>query len=272
MSFTAEGWARKQVCGSMAAKAVLLCLAWYADRNGEDAYPSIATICRIVEAVERTVRKALSELEKRDLIERETRTAPNGRCISTMYRLKIRETTTAKMQGSNSGASAKEQEVFVIGEEPRPLQKSRHTPAKEQASPLQKRRGHYIEPLNEPKSPTGSTRVSGLFGDEAPVIDLHTSVEQAVADWNEVCGERMPKVRGMTDARRQRLRAVLTKQFPKPGSWRRFCGYVAEQDFLAGGRFGIDWIIKPGNLIKVIEGNYVNERERQPQRRSGAIP
>jgi hypothetical protein len=151
MSFAAEGWAWEQVAPSSAAKAVLVCLAWYADRLGSDAYPSMATLCRRTQQVERTVRKALKELSAAGLIERERRFAPNQRCISTMYRLILRETTPANMQGHNGRATpanpqpfgnptpANMPEVFGVGEEPQPRSKSSRTPAKEQEN-------LYLEP------------------------------------------------------------------------------------------------------------------------------
>lgn len=47
--------------------------------------------------------------------------------------------------------------------------------------------------------------------------------------------------------------------------WREFCKKVAASDFLCGRTekpfsCGIDWILKPGNFTKILEGNYDNKK------------
>lgn len=141
MSFTAEGWAWQQKTASSAAKYVLICLGWYANEVGENAYPSIRTICLRTQLNERTVRKAIGDLVVAGLVEVEQRTAPNGRDISNRYRLMFVERAPAKMQ-----------DQFVVGEapvemqdascksaappEPDPLQKCSGPPADVQGNPL----------------------------------------------------------------------------------------------------------------------------------------
>lgn len=100
MSFAAEGWAWAQPCPSSPAKFVLICLAWYANKEGERAFPSIATICRQTHLNERTVRKALSSLVLAGLIDQHIRPGddPDHRHKSTEYRLKIQEQPPANMQ------------------------------------------------------------------------------------------------------------------------------------------------------------------------------
>ena len=137
MSFAAEGWAWKQEAPSSSAKLVLVCLGWYADKIGTDAYPSMPTICRRTQLVERTVRKAIKDLLEAGLIGREHRTAPNQRCISNIYRLIIRESTPANMQGQrNAPTPADLPEVFAVGEEPRPPHFRRGSPANVQGNPV----------------------------------------------------------------------------------------------------------------------------------------
>jgi DNA-binding transcriptional ArsR family regulator len=106
MSFTAEEWAWKQrcfsdKCSSCAAKLVLLCLSWYADKEGERAFPSIPTICKRTELAERTVRKALEALTDSGLIESHVRAGDNEqkRHMTTEYRLIIRELPLVDLPG-----------------------------------------------------------------------------------------------------------------------------------------------------------------------------
>jgi len=67
MSITALNWAGRTVTGSASRKAVLLCLANYANEQNE-AYPSVETISRITELNAKTVRLALNEMESNGLI------------------------------------------------------------------------------------------------------------------------------------------------------------------------------------------------------------
>lgn len=67
MSITALNWAGRTVTGSASRKAVLLCLANYANEQNE-AYPSVETIARITELNAKTVRLALNEMESNGLI------------------------------------------------------------------------------------------------------------------------------------------------------------------------------------------------------------
>lgn len=105
MSLTTTKWAWLQDCRtekgrpSSAAKLVLVCLADYAAETGERAYPSIGTICKRTLLDDRTVRKALVDLQRAGLIEQHERHQPGERQLSFEYRLKMREATPPKMGG-----------------------------------------------------------------------------------------------------------------------------------------------------------------------------
>lgn len=75
----------------------------------------------------------------------------------------------------------------------------------------------------------------------------------------------LPQVRQHTDSRRQQVRRHWRSDPEKQSVdwWRRFFAYASESDFLTGraGRWHaccFDWLIKPANFVKVIEGNYEN--------------
>jgi hypothetical protein len=90
MSFAAENWAWGQDCGGGVAKSVLAYLSFKADRYNGKCWPGLDTIIKAVQHTERAVRKALDELVRRKLIEREQRFDKKGRCITTLstgYRL-----------------------------------------------------------------------------------------------------------------------------------------------------------------------------------------
>jgi len=103
MSFTATNWAWDQACPSSAAKLVLVCLADHANKTGERAFPSIPTICKRTQLVERTVRKALADLISCGLIHRHDRKSGRQQ-LSAEYRLIMRETPPANLQGPTPDA------------------------------------------------------------------------------------------------------------------------------------------------------------------------
>jgi len=101
MSFVAEGWAWEQECPTSAAKLVLVCLAWYANKEGERAFPSIPTICRRTHLNPKTVRRALSLLCSSGLTERCLRPGDDAGKphLSAEYRLRIGDTPLPNTAG-----------------------------------------------------------------------------------------------------------------------------------------------------------------------------
>jgi len=81
--------------------------------------------------------------------------------------------------------------------------------------------------------------------------------------WNDICGEVCPKARGMTDARRKALLARFAEMGNDPQQWVLFCRKVRASPFLSTKlQPGLDWVIKPANILKILEGNY-DERQQQ---------
>lgn len=76
---------------------------------------------------------------------------------------------------------------------------------------------------------------------------------------------QLPKVQKLTDARKGQLRS-LWQEHPSLNWWERYFEYIAQSDFLCGradGRNGqppfvadLEWITKPSNHAKIIEGKY----------------
>lgn len=98
--------------------------------------------------------------------------------------------------------------------------------------------------------------------------------DDIVALYHEVLPQ-LPKVRIWTDARRKLL-ASRWREDKKRQSldwWRRLFGYVAKSDFLCGRvestgtrrgqppfQADLEWIVRPSNIVKIIEGKYENRR------------
>lgn len=78
MSYQLMAWAAEQTTGSITRKAVLLSLANAANHHTGRCFPSVERIARETEASERTVRRALDELESAGLITRERRRREDG--------------------------------------------------------------------------------------------------------------------------------------------------------------------------------------------------
>ncbi len=86
--------------------------------------------------------------------------------------------------------------------------------------------------------------------------------------FNSVCVS-LPKINNLTDLRKQKIRNAV-KQLD--GDFESFFRRIEESDFLTG-RNGswngccFDWVMKPSNLIKIMEGNYDNK----PQHRKASF-
>jgi len=88
VSWKASAWAKEQTTGSPAKKALLLCLADYADEDNS-CFPGQDRLATETEQSVRTVRRQLEDLEMRGLIVRERRVDKHGHRTSDRYVLQI---------------------------------------------------------------------------------------------------------------------------------------------------------------------------------------
>lgn len=105
-----------------------------------------------------------------------------------------------------------------------------------------------------------------------PAID---EVSEAVAAFNETAARvGISQVQKMTDTRRKALRGRL-KDCGGIDGWRVALSKIEQSDFLSGrtGRWrcDFDWINKPANFTKLMEGNYDN-RDHHPSRPAADDP
>lgn len=82
-----------------------------------------------------------------------------------------------------------------------------------------------------------------------------------IESFNSICTD-LKKVRSLTDSRLDAIRSAndTVESF---GGWDELFHVVQSSDFLSGrsGRWsgcGFDWILKPDNLVRIIEGQYSN--------------
>jgi hypothetical protein len=119
-------------------------------------------------------------------------------------------------------------------------------------------------PISPKESPTESQNpihTPRARKNRAPCV-ADEKVKEAVAVWNTVLGRILPAVRDITDARAKELSKVLTRpDFAAPDAWRKFCEGIAASSRLqarevGGWRADFDWVLKPKNLVRIIEGVY----------------
>ena len=92
MSWQATSWAVNQKAGGPSAKCVLLCLANYANEDGE-SWPSQQTIANQTEQSVDTVQRRLNDLEELGLVSRQEREGQNGKAGGKyFYRLNMQTT------------------------------------------------------------------------------------------------------------------------------------------------------------------------------------
>lgn len=90
--------------------------------------------------------------------------------------------------------------------------------------------------------------------------------DEIVSAFNQVCIS-LPKVREVTDRRCKAMKS-LKAVADKYGGFQRLFELAEQSDFLSGrnGQWkgcGFDWLLKPSNAVKVFEGNYTNETNKE---------
>lgn len=250
MSNDALTWAKRQKCGSPVVKLVLLMLADIAGEqsNGDIAcFPSLARIEEYTELSRRAVQGALRKLEEAGLVLTVNRHAANGRNTSNYYVLPVAikvarrapmERTACGEGGAQSALSDDAQCARGEGAHCAPLEPSL-----------------LSEPslMNHHKEPTPS----GSGGDAS----------RAIQEYNNICPPLLPAVEMVTEQRKKAV-AARVKELGGLDGWRDYLRRAVGSDFLTGrvpGRngnqpfkAGFDWLVKPANVAKVLEGNYDN--------------
>jgi len=106
-----------------------------------------------------------------------------------------------------------------------------------------------------------------------PIVDRVP--HQKIMDlYHSIC-TTLPKIQSMTKARQETIR-VWYKSTPDITIFEDYFKKVQASDFLTGrdGKWlkcGFDWIIKPSNRQKVLEGNYDNKKNNASTKESGGV-
>ena len=84
--------------------------------------------------------------------------------------------------------------------------------------------------------------------------------------YNDICSLRLPKVIKVSDARRRRIKSRFADGYTIE-DFRTLFKTAVETPFLCGENSrnwtaNFDWLIEPGNMLKVLEGNYSTSSAR----------
>ena len=116
-------------------------------------------------------------------------------------------------------------------------------------------------------------------------LSTRTDYNEAVEAYNTLCAPTLPAVKQLSKARQGHLKTGFERLQKAGLTWTDYFTLAAQSDFLMGRNgawhgCGFDWLIKPANMLKVIEGNYNNqtpaetdeaERKRQADLRAWRI-
>lgn len=109
-----------------------------------------------------------------------------------------------------------------------------------------------------------------LFKEYSELLELAqksdpTPYKKIVELYNTIC-ESLPKVVKLTEQRKRMLKSRW-KEYPSLDYFKKVFELAEESDFLSGRRgdwqANFDWLIRPSNFTKVLEGAYTNPDERK---------
>lgn len=236
-------WAVEQSAGSSSAKIVLLMLANRVNHDTGVCIPNIKTLAKECEMSVSSVKRAIQSLSKAGLIQIEPR-YHEGQQISSQYHLPVRGGVSLSRGGSNDGGGVTVSYRGCHSELPGV--------------------SHRATNNQEVNQEVNHTHVDGK--PSTPVCPH----DQIVELYHRLCPV-LPRVVVWTDARRKFLQARW-RESPKHQSlefWERYFGYVANSPFLLGSgssrpgeaawQADLEWLVRPSNFVKVIEGKYHRE-------------
>jgi hypothetical protein len=108
------------------------------------------------------------------------------------------------------------------------------------------------------------------MGEAAAPLGETMEYQRALDLFKQKCPS-LPAPRGLTDSRRKAIRSAGNILKSNDMRFTQFFERVEASDFLTGRdeqnwhNCGFDWILKPTNLQKIIEGNYDNDRNKKQE-------
>lgn len=125
------------------------------------------------------------------------------------------------------------------------------TPLPDYPCPAQPLTANTTQASNELEQELNTSKSSDQQADRVP----YAAIFQAYAEHLP----ELPQLKIKDDARRKLIKSIckLDDRFNKVEAWHKFFKYVRASQFLMSmNAIGFDWLLKPANFKKVIEGNY----------------
>jgi hypothetical protein len=248
VSYSATEWCRPLKIRGW-AKAILACLADHHNETTGRCDPSLATIAHETGCSESTARRGLRELEQTGVIratKREGRPDLVTLCLDQTVFTLTPLSPRHPYQGDTDPCQ---------GDTPTPVTLQR-TPVRVTPEPEEPE----VEP-EEPKTPLPPMLLGDLAGDGV----AGCACADAKDAWNataERCG--WAKVQRFTPPRAKATEARL-KELGGLAGWQMMLGKMeASPFFRRRWQPSFDWILKPANVTKVMEGNY-DDRTAEPE-------
>lgn len=228
MSFDALAWAGKCQPGSAPRKLVLLALADRHNTESGTAYPSVQWLTEWTGLNRKTIITALDDLCKAGLI-----------------------SDSGKRTGATMQVKAYTLHIETV---PKTERSQKRNSPKYSVKQSQKR---DTEPVMEPElnKPNGLSSVKTPKIDDGKLQPAHV-----VEAWNAMASRLgKPTVRELTPQRRQMVKARIAQH--QLDDFHAVFGKLEASPFLRGdGNWKkgatFDWLMKQGNFLKVLEGNY----------------
>ena len=115
--------------------------------------------------------------------------------------------------------------------------------------------GENVEPIPDINTDINTDNNMSAYAD-----DCAPDYQKIVSLFNQICVS-LPKVEKLTENRKQRIKAA-DKELN--GDFEGFFRKIEASDFLTGRKGDwcgccFDWVFKPQNIVKIIEGNYDNK-------------
>lgn len=236
MSFEAMAWAVEQDL-PCTDKMVLLMLANRVNKDTGQCTPSISRLAKDSGLSERTTRDAIRRLEDAGMIETIHRKADEKTNLSNSYRM-CQSVPVGRQMPQGGAANTPGGGAVAAGEPVR------------------------LEPVIEPacissSSDDDKSSEKSKSDDRIPYSTIFDLFE-------EICVS-LPKTRIRDDARKSLIKKVwkMDEQHQDVEFFNWLFNKVESSDFLSGrsGKYkncGFDWILKPANFKKIVEGNYDN--------------
>ncbi len=225
---------------------------------------SIRTLAQELKLTNQNVRTSINKLKNSG----EINTQPTNKftVIKIVNYNNYQGFTTLEIKNKNSQTNKLTNEQLITNTQPTHKVTTTKEVNKERNKEVNNREIIYMENSNTKEYEDHSIKTQDIKNkvDNITKIDYEVVVEH----YNQVC-KNLPKVRSITEIRKKNIRNLYKNidRYNKDNFSTveivDFFQLVEDSDFLTGrsGKWcaNFDWIIKAGNVFKILEGNYVNK-------------